>query len=158
MLSGALLLGCALLLLGLSALLLLDGVHNVAALLLGVGGALLPWNLPGHGLALLHRSAAALLLVLCLVVGHTPGGADGLGDCGAGGGGDGVVDGAALWRHGDSVCHGNCRGSMVLWILVTADSCLACLLVCRSRSASGAELMVKGCHSLEATAGILMTT
>ena len=40
--SGALLLGCALLLGHLSALLLLGGVYDVAALLLGVGGALLP--------------------------------------------------------------------------------------------------------------------
>jgi len=127
--SGALLLGGALLFLGalllhvallnrgalllwhLSALLLLDGVHDVAALLLSVGGALLPGNLPGHGLALLHGSAAALLLVLRLVVGHTPGGADGLGDCGAGRAGNGVVDSVALWCDGDCVvCHSNCWG------------------------------------------------
>jgi len=127
--SGALLLGGALLFLGalllhvallnrgalllwhLSALLLLDGVHDVAALLLSVGGALLPGNLPGHGLALLHGSAAALLLVLRLVVGHTLGGADGLGDCGAGRAGDGVVDSVALWCDGDCVvCNSNCWG------------------------------------------------
>jgi len=129
LLSGALLLGRALLFLGalllhvallnrgalllwhLSALLLLDRVHDVAALLLGVGGALLPGNLPGHCLALLHGPAAALLLVLRLVVGHTPRGADGLRDCGAGGAGDCVEDGVALWRHGDCVVrHSNCRG------------------------------------------------
>merc|ERR1719432_69952 len=129
LLSGALLLGRALLFLGalllhvallnrgalllwhLSALLLLDRVHDVAALLLGVGRALLPGNLPGHRLALLHGPAAALLLVLRLVVGHTPRGADGLRDCGAGGAGDCVEDGVALWRHGDCVVrHSNCRG------------------------------------------------
>merc|ERR1719458_1056814 len=108
---GALLLSGALLLWHLSALLLLDRVHNVAALLLGVRGALLPGNLPGHRLALLHGPAAALLLVLRLVVGHTPRGADGLRDCGAGGAGDCVEDGVALWRHGDCVVrHSNCRG------------------------------------------------
>jgi len=131
LLSGALLLGRALLLLRalllhmallhrgalllwhLSALLLLDGVHDVAALLLGVGGALLPRHLPGHCLALLHRPAAALLLVLRLVVGHTPRGADRLGDCGAGGAGDCVEDSVAPWRHGDRgdmVCHSHCGG------------------------------------------------
>jgi hypothetical protein len=129
LLSGALLLGRALLFLGalllhmallnrgalllwhLRALLLLDRVHDVAALLLGVRGALLPGNLPGHRLALLHGPAAALLLVLRLVVGHTPRGADGLRDCGAGGAGDCVEDGVALWRHGDCVVrHSNCRG------------------------------------------------
>ena len=129
LLSGALLLGRALLLLralllhmallnrgalllrNLVAHLLLDRVHDVAALLLGVGRALLPGNLPGHRLALLHGPAAALLLVLRLVVGHTPRGADGLRDCGAGGAGDCVEDGVALWRHGDCVvCHSNCRG------------------------------------------------
>ena len=131
LLSGALLLGRALLLLralllhmallnrgalllrNLVAHLLLDRVHDVAALLFGVGGALLPGNLPRHGLALLHGPAATLLLVLCLVVGHTPGGADGLRDCGAGGAGDCVVNGVALWCYGDCrcmVCYSNCRG------------------------------------------------
>merc|ERR1719234_2446233 len=122
LLSCALLLGCALLLLGtlllhmallhrgalllrhLVADLLLDGVHDVAALLLGVGGALFSGNLPWHRLALLHGPAAALLLVSCLVVGHTLCGADWLRDCGAGGAGDCVVDGVALW------CYGDCRG------------------------------------------------
>ena len=122
LLSGALLLGRALLLLGtlllymallnrgalllwhLVAHLLLDRVHDVSALLLGVGGALLPGHLPGHRLALLHGPAAALLLVLRLVVGHTPRGADWLRDCGAGGAGDCVVDSVALW------CYSNCRG------------------------------------------------
>ena len=103
----------ALLLWHLVAHLLLDRVHDVAALLLGVGGALLPGHLPGHRLALLHGPAAALLLVLRLVVGHTPRGADWLRDCGAGGAGDCVVDSVALWCYGDCrgvVCHSNCRG------------------------------------------------
>lgn len=111
LLNVALLHGGALLLGHLLAHLLLDGVHDVAALLLSVGGALLPGHLPGHCLALLHGAAAALLLVLCLVVGHTLGGADRLGDCGAGGAGDGVVDSAAFWRHSNCrgvVCYGNC--------------------------------------------------
>jgi len=131
LLSGALLLGRALLLLRalllhmallnrgalllwhLVAHLLLDRVHDVAALLLGVGGALLPGNLPGHRLALLHGPAAALLLVLRLVVGHTPRGADWLRDCGAGGAGDCVIDSVALWCYSDCrgmVCYSNCRG------------------------------------------------
>ena len=118
LLNVALLNRGALLLWHLRALLLLDGVHDVAALLLVVGGALLPGNLPGHCLALLHGSAAALLLMIRLVVGHTPGGADGLRDCGAGGAGDCVVDSVALWRHGNylvcysncMVCYSNCRG------------------------------------------------
>ena len=72
---------------------------------------LLPGDLLGHSLALLHGSAAALLLVVCLIVGHTLGGADGLGDYGAGGGGNGVVDSVALWCDGDCVvCHSNCWG------------------------------------------------
>ena len=109
LLNVALLHRGALLLWHLRALLLLDGVHDVAALLLVVGGALLPGNLPGHCLALLHGSAAALLLMIRLVVGHTPGGADGLRDCGAGGAGDCVVDSVALWRHGNCmVCYSNC--------------------------------------------------
>merc|ERR550519_2332254 len=69
LLSGALLLGRALLFLG--ALLLHVALLNrgalllwhLSALLLGVGQALLPGNLPGHRLALLHGPAAALLLV-----------------------------------------------------------------------------------------------
>ena len=102
-----------LLLRNLVAHLLLDRVHDVAALLFGVGGALLPGNLPRHGLALLHGPAATLLLVLCLVVGHTPRGADWFRDCGAGGAGDCVVNGVALWCYGDCrgmVSYSNCRG------------------------------------------------
>merc|ERR1719225_1227891 len=102
----------ALLLWHLGALLLLDRVHNVAALLLGVSRALFPGNLPGHSLTLLHGPGGALLLVLGLVVGHLPCGADRLGDCGAGGAGDCVVDCVALGGDGD--CRGmvgdsNCR-------------------------------------------------
>merc|ERR1719234_1420676 len=148
LLSGALLLGCALLLLGalllhmallnwgalllrhLVADLLLDGVHDVAALLLSVGGALLPGNLPWHRLALLHGSAAALLLVSSLVVGHTLCGADWLGDCGAGGAGDCVVDGVALWCYGDCrgmVCYGNCRG-VVSYSYVAVTVCMPAMV------------------------------
>ena len=94
----------ALLLWHLGALLLLDRVHDVAALLLGVSRALFPGNLPGHSLTLLHGPGGALLLVLGLVVGHLPCGADRLGDCGAGGAGDCVVDCVALGGDGD------CRG------------------------------------------------
>ena len=103
----------ALLLWHLGALLLLDRVHDVAALLLGVSRALFPGNLPGHSLALLHRPGRALLLVLGLVVGHLPRGADRLGDCGAGGAGDCVVDCVALGGNGDCrsmVGDSNCRG------------------------------------------------
>ena len=91
----------ALLLWHLGALLLLDRVHDVAALLLGVSRALFPGNLPGHSLALLHGPGRALLLVLGLVVGHLPCGADRLGDCGAGRAGDCVVDCVALGGDGD---------------------------------------------------------
>ena len=103
----------ALLLWHLGALLLLDRVHDVAALLLGVSRALFPGNLPGHSLALLHRPGGALLLVLGLVVGHLPCGADRLRDCGAGRAGDCVVDCVALGGNGDCwsmVGDSNCRG------------------------------------------------
>ena len=103
----------ALLLWHLGALLLLDRVHDVAALLLGVSRALFPGNLPGHSLALLHGPGGALLLVLGLVVGHLPCGADRLGDCGAGRAGDCVVDCVALGGDGDCrsmVGDSNCRG------------------------------------------------
>ena len=103
----------ALLLWHLGALLLLDRVHDVAALLLGVSRALFPGNLPGHSLALLHGPGGALLLVLGLVVGHLPCGADRLGDCGAGGAGDCVVDCVALGGDGNCrsmVGDSNCRG------------------------------------------------
>merc|ERR1712158_233638 len=101
LLSGALLLGGALLFLG--AFLLNVALLNRSALLL--------WHLSALLLLDGVHDAAALLLVLRLVVGHTPGGADGLRDCGAGGAGDCVVDSVALWRHGNCVvCYSNCRG------------------------------------------------
>merc|ERR1712080_413892 len=99
--SGALLLGGALLFLG--ALLLHVALLN--------RGALLLWHLSALLLLDGVHDVAALLLVLRLVVGHTLGGADRLGDCGAGRAGNGVVDSVALWCDGDCVvCHSNCWG------------------------------------------------
>lgn len=78
LLRMALLHSCALLLRDTGAPCLLDGVHNIVALLLGVGGTLLLWHLCCHWVAFLHRPCGALLLVLNLHIMDNPGAAQAL--------------------------------------------------------------------------------
>ena len=92
------------------ALLLLDHINNVVALGLLSRGADLLGDGPGHGMALLHRTAGASLLGPGLGLGDGPGVADGLGDSGALLGGDGVIGGLAVGGSGNPLGN-HSRGS-----------------------------------------------
>jgi len=100
---GALLLRylSAVLLSNLLTMLLLDHIDNVVALGLLSRGADLLGDGPGHGMALLHRTAGASLLGPGLGLGDGPGVADGLGDSVALLGGDGVIGGLAVGGSGN---------------------------------------------------------
>jgi len=90
-----------LLLSNLLTMLLLDHIYNVVALGLLSRGADLLGDGPGHGMALLHRTAGASLLGPGLGLGDGPGVADGLGDSVALLGGDGVIGGLAVGGSGN---------------------------------------------------------
>ena len=92
------------------ALLLLDHINNVVALGLLSRGADLLGDGPGHGMALLHRTAGASLLGPGLGLGDGPGVADGLGDSVALLGGDGVIGGLAVGGSGNPLGN-HSRGS-----------------------------------------------
>ena len=92
------------------ALLLLDHINNVVALGLLSRGADLLGDWPGHGMALLHRTAGASLLGPGLGLGDGPGVADGLGDSVALLGGDGVIGGLAVGGSGNPLGN-HSRGS-----------------------------------------------
>ena len=92
------------------ALLLLDHIDNVVALGLLSRGADLLGDGPGHGMALLNRTAGASLLGPGLGLGDGPGVADGLGDSVALLGGDGVVGGLAVGGSGNPLGN-HSRGS-----------------------------------------------